>query len=125
MKRRSPQEKKRLSLKKDRRNRYGESPHAARKSIPLRKRLRSRAERHASKVPLVAVDEDALAVEAAAARAERKRKKSWKKSPDVALGAVLKSKVARRERLQRNPRKRASIERARSRVARGGEEPHA
>lgn len=68
-------------------------------------------------MPLVTVDEDALAVDAAEARAERKRKSSWKKHPDVPLGAVLKRKTARRERLQRSPRKRASIERANQRKA--------
>jgi hypothetical protein len=117
MKKRTPQEKKQLSLKNDRRNTYGESPHGARKAVPLRKRLRSRAERHASKVPLVAVDEEAVAVDLAAARAERKRKGSWKKSPDQPLGDVLERKSKRRQRLQVSPRKRASIERARQREA--------
>ncbi len=117
MRKRTPQEKKQLSLKHDRRNSYGESPHGARKAIPLRKRLRSRAERHASKVPLVVVDEDPLAVDLAAARAERKRKNSWKKYPDQPLGDVLERKSKRRQRLQLSPRKRASIERARKREA--------
>ena len=116
MKRRTPHEKKQLSLKKDRRNTHGESPHASRKAIPARKRLRSRAERHAAKVPLVIVDEEAQAVDLAAARAERKRKASWKKVPDVPLEIVLAQNVRRRERLQRHPRKRASVERARQRA---------
>src|SRR5512138_1822553 len=110
MKRRTPQEKKRLSLKKDRRNTFGQSPHAARKAIPKRKRLRSRAERHAAKVPVAAVDDDALALEAAAIRAEKKRRTSWKKEPDDPLGDVIAQKLRRRDRLRRNPRKRASIE---------------
>jgi hypothetical protein len=46
MRERTPQEKKSLSLAKDRRNVYGEAPHGARKSIPLRKKLRNRANRH-------------------------------------------------------------------------------
>jgi hypothetical protein len=103
---RTPQQKKRLSLAKDRRNAYGESPHGARKAIPRRKRLRVRKERHAAKVPLAAVDDDALAVDLAAARAERKRKASWKKVPDQALGEVLERKTTRRRRLQASPRKR-------------------
>ena len=116
MTRRTPQEKKRNSLKKDRRNRYGESPHGARKAIPARKRLRSRAERHATKVPLVTLDEEAQALDMAAARAERKRKTSWKKFPDVPLEIVLEQQVRRRERLRLAPRKAASIERARRRA---------
>lgn len=106
MPQRTPQEKKRLSLAKDRRNAYGESPHGARKAIPKRKRIRIRKERHAAKVPLAAVDQDALAVDLAAARAARKRKGGWKKFPDQALGDVLARKGARRERLQHSPRKR-------------------
>ncbi len=125
MKRRSPQQKKQLSLKKDHRNSQGESPHGARKAIPLRKRLRTRAERHASKVPLVKVDEDALAVDAAATRAEQKRKGSWKKAPDQPLGEVLERKTERRVRLQRNPRKPASRERARQRAAERDGKPSA
>ncbi len=105
MTRRTPPEKKRLSLERDRRNTYGESPHAARKSIPRRKRQRAREERHAAHVPLAAVDEDALAVDLAAARAARKRRSSWGKTPDKPLGTVIARKQARRERLQVNPRK--------------------
>jgi hypothetical protein len=33
-------------LEKDRSNVYGEAPHAARKNVPLRKKLRNRANRH-------------------------------------------------------------------------------
>jgi hypothetical protein len=40
MKKRTPQEKKKLSLERDLLNVNGEAPHAARKSIPLRKALR-------------------------------------------------------------------------------------
>jgi len=38
--------KKELSDKCDRRNVYGETPHAARKNISLRKAMRNRANRH-------------------------------------------------------------------------------
>jgi len=44
----SPIEKKRLSLARDRRNVFGESPHAARKSIPKRKAMEHQRERHAA-----------------------------------------------------------------------------
>jgi hypothetical protein len=52
MKHRTPQEKKKLSLAKDRRNVYGEAPHGARKSIPLQKKLRNRANRHSQEAQL-------------------------------------------------------------------------
>jgi hypothetical protein len=45
---RTPQEKKRLSLTHDRRNTYGNSTKAARKTIPFKKRRAARAERHHS-----------------------------------------------------------------------------
>jgi hypothetical protein len=61
MKERTPQEKKSLSLAKDRRNVYGEAPHGARKSIPLKKKLRNRANRHEqeSKLPSEPIQFDA------------------------------------------------------------------
>jgi uncharacterized membrane protein YgaE (UPF0421/DUF939 family) len=46
MRPRTPQEKKRLSYERDRRNVYGRSPQASRKRIPLRKALRNRSNRH-------------------------------------------------------------------------------
>ena len=46
MKKLTPPEKKELSYERDHRNVYGNAPHAARKSIPLRKALRNRANRH-------------------------------------------------------------------------------
>ena len=45
-KRRSPQEKKRLSYTKDRRNNYGENDKSSRTSIAHHKRRRHRTERH-------------------------------------------------------------------------------
>ncbi len=112
MKTRTPQEKKQLSLKKDRRNAYGESPHGARKSIPRRKRFQSRKERHAAKIPLAKIDDDAVAVDEVVARAGQKHKaRRWSKVPDEPLETVLQHKIARRERLQLEPRKRASVER--------------
>jgi hypothetical protein len=104
---RTPQDKKALSLAKDRRNVYGESPHGARKSIPKNKRFRARTERRAAKVPLQTIDNEAVAVDAAAGRAEQKRKQSWwTKLPDEPLGVVLAANRERRKRLQAHPRKR-------------------
>jgi hypothetical protein len=65
-KRRSPQEKKRLSYSKDRRNWYGENDKSSRKNIPRSKRIRHRSERHGQQqqlsAALGAVDESVEAV---------------------------------------------------------------
>src|ERR1051325_12191173 len=86
---RSPQEKKSLSLTRDRRNTYGESPHGAGKSIPRNKRIRARAERRAAAVPVAEALSDEAAIDLATARAERRRKKSWQKLPDPPLRAGI------------------------------------
>lgn len=107
---RTPQEKKRLSLKKDRRNTYGESPHGTRKSIPGNKRRRIRVERRAAKVSTAAVDGDGIAFDSAFAKAELKRKTSWKKSADTPLKKVIAKKIERRKKLLKNPRKKKTKE---------------
>lgn len=91
----TPQEKKRKSLLKDRRNVYGESPHSARKSIPLNKRKRSRAERQAGTVRATSAD-DETAIDKASARAQLKRTNLWKKLPDAPLKVVIEHKKKRR-----------------------------
>ncbi len=53
-KRRSPQEKKRLSYSRDRRNYYGENDKSSRKNIARHKRRRHRAERHSVRQHLAA-----------------------------------------------------------------------
>ncbi|MDH3740181.1 MAG: hypothetical protein OER56_01170 [Hyphomicrobiales bacterium] len=91
-KRRTPSEKKALSLKKDRRNNYGESTTAARRMIPLRKALANRAVRHAANQALETGGQDASdAVERAHSL------KKWKKSPDAPLGEQVEKKSRRRQ----------------------------
>jgi hypothetical protein len=91
----SPAEKKALSLKLDRRNVYGESPHASRKNIPRGKRRAHKNERHAVGQILGNVgtepDEDAaIAAELAAKLAARAVKlKGFKKGADWPLGRIL------------------------------------
>ena len=105
-KRRTPQEKKRQSLAKDRRNTYGESPHGARKSIPKNKRFRARIERHAGRITPEVVTEDPYA-DQAIARSEARRKTAWwTKIPDSPLAGVIQANAERRKRLMANPRKR-------------------
>jgi len=98
MRQRTPQEKKTLSLEKDRRNVYGEAPHGARKIIPLRKKLRNRANRHQQEPPLpsapIAFDADHAYEIESAMRA--KALKRWVKSPDLPLSEVIAGDQLRR-----------------------------
>src|SRR5262245_53857379 len=91
---RTPQEKKQLSYERDRRNVYGEAPHAARKNIPLRKALRNRANRHLAHqqldYPAVGFDEEVA--DALESRLHHKPENDWKKYPDAPLGEVVAKK---------------------------------
>lgn len=91
----TPQDKKRLSLEKDGRNAFGENDKASRKNIPRAKAKVNRANRRADTVALT----DALGppdneVEAVVEDAvQGRRRKVWRKWPDEPLGRQL----ARRE----------------------------
>ncbi|MGW4110246.1 hypothetical protein ACWEFJ_05165 [Actinosynnema sp. NPDC004786] len=101
MVRRSPQEKKRLSYAKDRRNTYGENDKGSRRGIPLNRRLDLRADRRRAEQAL----RGALgpADEAAADRAEQaardRRPARFRKTPDTPLGEVVARRLRRRVRL--------------------------
>jgi len=87
----TPQEKKRLSYAKDRRNTYGENSKASRKGIPLSKAKSIRADRHAQETLLatatIASSPDELSDVELQVRTVGPRQ--WKKSPDKPLGEVL------------------------------------
>lgn len=113
---RTPQEKKALSLKKDRRNVYGESPHGSRKAIPRNKRIGQSRVRAAVNPHLqirgAVPDDDALQeleqrVEAKSRAADSKR---FRKSPDAPLGQVIQSKQERRVRDHRAKEKRRQVQ---------------
>ena len=110
MRKLTPQEKKALSYEKDRRNVYGESPHGARKSIPLRKRLRNRANRRQQEQQLavanVAIDDETA--EQIEARLSHKAPKGWKKIPDAPLEQVIEKKQRRRRITELQGRRRAA-----------------
>jgi hypothetical protein len=98
----SAREKKALSLKKDRRNTYGEHSKASRKAIPRRKQLSHMGERRAvvqilNHLRESAAEGDAIEADALAKTTivERKRK-AFKKDRDTALGVVVKRKLTRR-----------------------------
>lgn len=99
---RTPQEKKELSLERDRRNTYGENAKSSRKNIPLSKQASHQAERRAGNAPLMAirgtVPED-LALDAELHSREQvieKHREAFVKHPDTPLGTVLKHKAARK-----------------------------
>jgi hypothetical protein len=98
MARRTPQEKKKLSLQKDRRNTYGEPPHGARKSIPLHKRLRNRANRHQQDLKLHVAPKQLDEGEADEIESSTRSKapKRWRKVPDAPLGRIVAAKHERR-----------------------------
>ena len=91
MRRRTPQEKKKLSLKKDRRNVFGEAPHAARKSIPLQKKLRNRANRHYqdSQLPVKPAQLEVDEADQIESAVLHKAPGHWDKVPDAPLGEVI------------------------------------
>jgi|SRR5271155_83878 len=97
----TPQEKKELSLKKDRRNVYGENDKSSRKNIPASKQRSHRAERRIPKEPLLAlkgqVSEDAASAAESAVkdRIIAKKRVSFTKEPDAPLGVVLDRKRTR------------------------------
>lgn len=90
----TPQEKKQLSLRKDRRNAYGENDKASRKAVPLRKAKVNRANRHSDNITLSgalgAPDEDLD--EAAEQRLLGRRRKVWRKWPDEPLGQQIRKR---------------------------------
>jgi hypothetical protein len=100
MQRRTPQEKKTLSLKKDRRNTYGESPHGARKSIPLQKRLRNRSDRRhkESQLPIFPGQIDLEEADRIESAISSKAPRQSGKVPDSPLGQVIARKQLRREK---------------------------
>jgi len=111
MKKRTPQEKKKLSYERDRRNVYGEAPHAARKNIPLRKALRNRADRHFANQQLgydgIGFDEE-LADEIES-RVKHKPPQEWEKYPDAPLGQVIAKKSRKRAIMRRHGGREALI----------------
>jgi hypothetical protein len=106
-KRKSPQEKKRLTLELDRRNTYGENDKASRKNIPRSKALSHRSVRHAANQKVRVVEQQ---TEAATELLEstvtktRLQKGRWKKGADTPLGDVIKAQT--KARTQRENRRR-------------------
>lgn len=96
----TPQEKKALSLAKDRRNTYGNNQKAARKAIPLRKALENQRVRHKDNQVISCsfhLDEAARDLAESSARHGVNRLGGWTKSADEPLGTVIKRALKSRE----------------------------
>ena len=93
----TPQQKKAQSLKKDRRNTYGENAKSSRKNIPRRRAEGHQALRRLARQALNAAVErgDPEIADAAEPRLRLKRLKGWTKDPDEPLGEVLARKGKR------------------------------
>jgi hypothetical protein len=95
----SPTEKKRLSLQRDRRNVYGECPTSSRKNIRLNKQrghmeLRRAANEELRALKGVTVEVDVDDIESRAkSRILALARSSFKKIPDAPLGNVVKRKL--------------------------------
>ena len=97
MARKSPQEKKRLSLRKDRRNTYGENSKASRKAVPRHKKAQRRATRRIEKQVLSAGSHPEIELgDAVNVRLASHQTWVWKKTPDTPLGEVLDGKLGHR-----------------------------
>jgi hypothetical protein len=92
---RSPQDKKQLSLERDRRNTYGESDKGPRKIIPLQKAKANRTVRSKDKSALRRDEDSADSV------LKKALKQRWRKAPDGKLGDVIAGQLNEREYLRR------------------------
>lgn len=94
----TPQEKKRLSYAKDRRNVYGEHDKGSRKTIRANKLHQRRVERRAQNGAIASVVDvvtpDELSAMENAVKATPPRR--WRKVPDQPLGEVVPSRLASR-----------------------------
>jgi hypothetical protein len=98
----TPAEKKQLSLKRDRRNRYGENSKSSRKNIRRGKQRRHMDERRSVGEALnrlkgyVQEDEATEAELKAKTRIALSKSEGFKKSPDIPLGLVLDRKKTKK-----------------------------
>jgi hypothetical protein len=99
----NPEEKKRLSLARDRRNQYGENSKSSRKSIQRGKQRRHMDERRTAGEVLgrlkgrVQEDEATEAELRAKTRITDSQRRGFRKRPDTPLGVVLAAKKVRKK----------------------------
>jgi hypothetical protein len=117
MVRKTPQEKKKASYEKDRRNTYGERGSKSRVSVAKAKRNRSSRERAAARHATELALRDPEVAERREGRSVVKHGGVWRKIPDEPLAKVLEGKLKRRQRAGGMPakvvdKKRAKIHKA-------------
>lgn len=95
----TPQQKKELSYKHDRRNCYGENPSASRKAIPRNKALSRRSVRRANKQCVRSLGDDHSEV-VAEAKLKLKMRTRWEKVPDCPLGEHIAFQRKKRAKLR-------------------------
>ncbi|GAA2775465.1 hypothetical protein [Kitasatospora cinereorecta] len=114
---RSPQEKKRLSYLKDRRNDYGENQQSSRRNIPRNRRAAHHELRRAESLALQRLRSYGPTADDADPRIRfgRRRTGRWRKSPDATLAIVVAYRLERRARLgiDRPERSRERLDRVR------------
>jgi hypothetical protein len=93
----TPQQKKRESYGKDRRNAYGENSKSSRKNIPRSKRAVAAANRIQASQALRQPVSGSDSLESVQNAVESKRPKRWRKSPDVSLKEHLERQKKHRE----------------------------
>lgn len=101
--RQTPAQKKQTDYAREGRNRYGEAPHGARKSIPRNKRFGNKSNRVAQLVELSSLRNRAGGIDIGAAEDVEtellgRRDARWRKAPDTPLGFVVAEKLAARGR---------------------------
>lgn len=98
---RTPQEKKRLILIRDRRNCYGESRANSRHSIKRNKKLPTRAYRHKISQTLhtAAAASNFENAEILETKVRAAKRRDWKKCPDAPLGAWIADRFEYRKRM--------------------------
>ena len=92
----TPQEKKKHSYEKDRRNVYGEHDKGSRKSIRTNKaKSRRRIRRHVKRIQI----EDGDLKDNSEAKIKAAQKDAFVKSPDEPLGEVIEGRIEKRKKL--------------------------
>jgi hypothetical protein len=90
----TPQEKKRLSYEKDRRNTYGERGSHSRYAIAFQKTTNRRTDRHRAEQALqAAATNSGESLDQAEIKVKTIPKRDWRKYPDTPLREVVKNKL--------------------------------
>ncbi|MFJ1755903.1 hypothetical protein [Kitasatospora sp. NPDC088134] len=96
MRRKTPQEKKRLSYLKDRRNTYGENDKSSRRNIARSRRANHHAVRGRERLALVRVRASEGQLDDSEVQFARRSTGRWRKAPDTPLAAVVAARLERR-----------------------------